>query len=131
MLRRQLLSRLCALLAWVAAGALAWPVLRFVTWRPRTHRDVVFKPEEQAPMASREGVCLVDGEDGLVALDMRCTHLCCTVTFDEDRGVFCCPCHGSVYDRSGRRIRGPAHEDLRRLPAERSPDGALVVRAPA
>ncbi len=135
MRRRQLLKLLNAVLATAAAAALAWPVLSFVTWRPRREREVVFMAEDQIPMASSQGVCLVPADQGLVApelvaLDLRCTHLCCLVAFDQADGVFRCPCHQSVYDSRGRRLRGPARDDLARLPAEQRPDGSLVVRVP-
>ena len=42
-----------------------------------------------------------------------CTHLGCVPTFGggEYHGWFC-PCHGSVYDTSGRIIKGPAPKNL-------------------
>lgn len=42
-----------------------------------------------------------------------CTHLGCVPTFGEGRyhGWFC-PCHGSVYDTSGRIRSGPAPKNL-------------------
>jgi ubiquinol-cytochrome c reductase iron-sulfur subunit len=42
-----------------------------------------------------------------------CTHLGCVPTFGEGdyRGWFC-PCHGSVYDTSGRIRKGPAPKNL-------------------
>ena len=138
--RRRVLELLNAALGAALAAAVAWPVLSFVTWRPRREREVVFGPEDQAPMTCRQGVCLASPDPGTdssgtaapeaVALDLRCTHLCCVVTFDRSRGVFRCPCHHSVYDDAGRRLRGPADEDLARLPVERRPDGSLVVRVP-
>ena len=111
---------------------------------------MVFGPGDQTPMACRRGVCLVSPDPGcdgpgmvapgvvspevvapeLIALDLRCTHLCCLVTLDRAGGVFRCPCHHSVYDRQGRRLHGPAGEDLGRLPVQRRPDGSLVVRVP-
>jgi ubiquinol-cytochrome c reductase iron-sulfur subunit len=42
-----------------------------------------------------------------------CTHLGCVPTFGEgDYGGWLCPCHGSVYDTSGRIRRGPAPLNL-------------------
>ena len=55
--------------------------------------------------------------DGLLALYQKCPHLGCVVpwrpddpTMDtiEPKGRFNCPCHGSIYDRYGQIIRGPA-----------------------
>lgn len=40
-----------------------------------------------------------------------CTHLGCVPNRDDDGG-WLCPCHGSMYDASGRVIRGPAPKNL-------------------
>lgn len=42
-----------------------------------------------------------------------CTHLGCVPTFQGgDYGGWLCPCHGSIYDTSGRIRRGPAPKNL-------------------
>lgn len=51
---------------------------------------------------------LINNEDGLLALYWKCPHLGCTVPWNEDSGEFQCPCHGSIYDRRGVLIAGPA-----------------------
>jgi ubiquinol-cytochrome c reductase iron-sulfur subunit len=40
-----------------------------------------------------------------------CTHLGCVPNRDPEGG-WLCPCHGSMYDASGRVIRGPAPKNL-------------------
>mgnify|MGYP003385468408 CR=1 FL=1 len=40
-----------------------------------------------------------------------CTHLGCVPNRNADGG-WLCPCHGSMYDGSGRVIRGPAPKNL-------------------
>jgi Rieske Fe-S protein len=55
-----------------------------------------------------------------------CTHLGCTV--DIAAAGLLCPCHGSLYDREGRVVHGPAMQPLPRYPATVTPDGRLVVR---
>jgi ubiquinol-cytochrome c reductase iron-sulfur subunit len=40
-----------------------------------------------------------------------CTHLGCVPNRDPEGG-WLCPCHGSMYDESGRVIRGPAPKNL-------------------
>ncbi len=49
-------------------------------------------------------VRLADG--GFLALSSRCTHLGCTVGWDEERKTFPCPCHGSTFDLRGE-VTGP------------------------
>lgn len=52
--------------------------------------------------------------EGFMALYWKCVHLGCTVPWSppEDPGVFHCPCHGSIYDITGKRIAGPAPRSL-------------------
>src|SRR5262249_6078367 len=53
------------------------------------------------------------GKASYIVLQANCTHLGCVPTFAEGayHGWFC-PCHGSVYDTSGRIRRGPAPKNL-------------------
>jgi len=48
------------------------------------------------------------------AVSLTCTHQGCTVQLAED-GKFHCPCHGAVYDRQGKVLKGPAQRDLPRF----------------
>lgn len=68
-------------------------------------------------------VCLPlkGGGKGLLALYRRCTHLGCVVPWlpeepSEDSlaplGRFHCPCHGSIYNRYGEVVSGPAPRPL-------------------
>ncbi len=53
------------------------------------------------------------GKPEYLIIEAGCTHLGCIPTFAEGayNGWFC-PCHGSVYDTSGRIRSGPAPENL-------------------
>jgi len=53
------------------------------------------------------------GHPEWLILEANCTHLGCIPTFAEGayHGWFC-PCHGSVYDTSGRIRHGPAPKNL-------------------
>jgi cytochrome b6-f complex iron-sulfur subunit len=55
-------------------------------------------------------VRLADG--GFLALASRCTHLGCAVPWDEERQVFPCPCHASVFDMRGDVLSPPAPRAL-------------------
>ena len=59
------------------------------------------------------------GKLGVMALYWKCKHLGCTVPWkpDEDYnqykgGIFHCPCHGSIYTRTGQNVGGPAPAPL-------------------
>lgn len=68
------------------------------------------------------------------ALSAICTHLGCTTDWKpggipqhpHPEGVIACPCHGSVFSKTGRVLRGPATRDLDRF-RMRLEDGKLVV----
>ena len=53
-----------------------------------------------------------DGE--LHAVSARCTHLGCTVRFNDAERSWDCPCHGSRFDLTGKVLEGPAVHDLER-----------------
>ncbi len=55
-------------------------------------------------------VRLTDG--GLLALYHRCTHLGCTVPYDQEAGAFICPCHSSQFDLQGEVQNPPAPRPL-------------------
>lgn len=51
------------------------------------------------------------------AFDMHCTHLSCPYNWsgaNGTEGVFACPCHGSVFNKDGSVLNGPAFVPLRR-----------------
>ncbi len=63
--------------------------------------------------------------EGFLALWQRCPHLGCSVPWDANgpsldsiapQGRFNCPCHGSLYDRYGQIIAGPAPRPMDLFP---------------
>jgi cytochrome b6-f complex iron-sulfur subunit len=57
---------------------------------------------------------LADG--GFLALSSRCTHLGCTVPWDEKTKTFPCPCHASTFDLQGNVLAPPAPRALDLFP---------------
>ena len=55
-------------------------------------------------------VRLADG--GFLALHRQCTHLGCSVPWDEAAGRFACPCHASAFDLRGEVLAPPAPRPL-------------------
>lgn len=54
-----------------------------------------------------------------------CKHRGCTV--DVEGAALVCPCHGSMYGRDGRVLRGPTQAPLDRFPATLTTSGELVI----
>ncbi len=55
-------------------------------------------------------VRLSDG--GFMALSLKCTHLGCSVMWNEEKKEFLCPCHASSFDPFGEVINPPAPRAL-------------------
>jgi cytochrome b6-f complex iron-sulfur subunit len=56
---------------------------------------------------------LMKKSDGTVsAMSMLCTHVCCQCEYSGASNEIYCPCHGSVFDQSGKVLRGPAQQAL-------------------
>jgi len=51
-------------------------------------------------------------DGGFIALSLRCTHLGCSVSWEEDKNRFICPCHSSAFDISGEVLNSPAARAL-------------------
>ena len=58
--------------------------------------------------------CLDDGS--FLALSKTCTHLGCSLPWDEKQHKFICPCHGSTFDLRGVVLTAPAVRPLDMYP---------------
>jgi cytochrome b6-f complex iron-sulfur subunit len=60
---------------------------------------------------------LIRSEDGgFLALSLICSHLGCSVLWDQTKNQFICPCHSSAFDRLGNVINSPAPRPLDYFP---------------
>jgi len=65
--------------------------------------------------AGRLYVChLNDG--GFLAVSIKCTHLGCSVNWDEEKKEFLCPCHHSMFSLNGDVVNPPATRALDTYP---------------
>ncbi len=55
-----------------------------------------------------------------------CPHLGCRYKWHPDKNEFICPCHGSVFSKTGKVLGGPAPRPLDTLP-HKITDGELYV----
>lgn len=71
------------------------------------------------PGGSGKPIMIVRGEgDKFSAFSLKCTHLGCTVGWNEAARSFDCPCHGSRFQADGSVLRGPAKQPLTGYPVE-------------
>jgi len=94
-------------------------LFRYLTPRSGSKRTVLVScadadvPPNGALVFQDQRIALMRNQGGLYALSLVCTHLGCTVTVSA--AELACPCHGSVFDREGRVVKGPADRALGRL----------------
>jgi 3-phenylpropionate/trans-cinnamate dioxygenase ferredoxin reductase component len=93
-------------------------------------------------LAGHGGLVSVDGkqlavyrdeEGATVELSPRCTHMGCTVDWNDTARTWDCPCHGSRFAADGSIVHGPAAEPLERVGGS-APSGngsAAPASAPA
>jgi len=121
--RRSFLRALWVGLGVVALAEAAWVVSSFL--RPRrapggqaTDPIVVAGPAERFEVGTvtafpRGRFYLARLEDGgFLALGRECTHLGCTVAWEEEEKRFLCPCHASACDLRGAVLSPPASRAL-------------------
>ena len=71
-------------------------------------------PGQAAIVSGAEGDRAVyrDSSGGLHAVSAACTHMGCTVSWNEAESSWDCPCHGSRFAPDGRVLHGPALSPL-------------------
>jgi len=70
---------------------------------------------------------LQDG--GFLAISTKCTHLGCTVQFQNKENKFMCPCHASAFNKYGEVLAPPATRALDLFPITISKGKLLVDTA--
>lgn len=56
-----------------------------------------------------------DAQGEVHAVSLTCTHLGCTVHWNDAEQSWDCPCHGSRFSTDGHVLNGPASKNLDRL----------------
>ena len=70
--------------------------------------DATGRGDAQGVFAVRTG----SGNEVNLVLEQTCRHLGCPVAWTSSSSTFNCPCHGSVFNKGGDRIAGPAPAPL-------------------
>jgi len=122
--RREALGRVGRILGWVVAAECAGGIALYLWPRKAKPREgayggVVtagpvdsFAPGQVAAFAKGQFYLARLEDGGFLALSRRCTHLGCTVPWDEKSKRFLCPCHASAFDERGSVLSAPAPRPL-------------------
>jgi cytochrome b6-f complex iron-sulfur subunit len=65
-------------------------------------------------------------DGGFLALSLICSHLGCTVLWDDRKQQFICPCHSSAFNKMGNVINSPAPRPLDYFPISISAGKVMV-----
>ncbi len=79
------------------------------------------KTDQDAFVTTREPVqvwIIKKSTDDIKAFSPVCPHLGCRYSWDEEKKLFICPCHNSVFTIEGKVSSGPAPRGLDELPVE-------------
>ena len=63
-----------------------------------------------------------DPEGDLHCVGVSCTHLGCTVQWNQAETSWDCPCHGSRFSTEGEVLNGPAVKPLEQVTGQNSVD---------
>jgi len=125
--RRTFLKTAIGVLGAVYAGAVGYPVYRYLSSSVEesllesavnevTLDNALSLPKNSALMFKfgASPAMLIHQPDGTwTALSAVCTHLGCTPGYQPDKKIIYCPCHGGVYDpHTGANISGPPPKPL-------------------
>jgi arsenite oxidase small subunit len=69
---------------------------------------------------------ILQADGSLIAFSTLCTHVCCQLQYDPALKELGCPCHGSIFDATGKVLQGPASVDLPRVTLRVDSNGYIV-----
>ncbi|HKW06913.1 MAG TPA: ubiquinol-cytochrome c reductase iron-sulfur subunit [Candidatus Dormibacteraeota bacterium] len=70
---------------------------------------------DNAPGDLAFGAFIVKSGSNLEVFAQNCSHLGCSINFNQDAKTFDCPCHGSRFHLDGTVLHGPAQNPLSHL----------------
>lgn len=118
----------------LGAGVLVYPLWRFIRFSTPRKPELVKVEEKLLPgevFLDPDFILFREDEGEKVwALSRTCTHLGCRLHYSVEKKLLICPCHASKFTREGKRIAGPAKEDLPRLEVEKmgkGPEDGYIV----
>ena len=124
--RRSFLGRLWLALGLATVAELGWIGFSFFRPRPRVRAAAqklivagsvdLFPPGSVTPFPQGKFYLARLPDGGFLALSKNCTHLGCSLPWDEKKQEFVCPCHGSAFNIRGEVNQPPAPRALDLFP---------------
>ena len=71
-----------------------------------------FKPNSVTPFRSGKFYLSRLSDGGFLAMSLKCTHLGCSVGWNENKNKFVCPCHSSSFEINGNVVSSLAPRAL-------------------
>jgi quinol---cytochrome c reductase iron-sulfur subunit, bacillus type len=68
-----------------------------------------------------------ESPDDILVLSSRCTHLSCTVKWNQEANAFICPCHDAKFSPDGKVLAGPPPEPLGHFAYSVDADGVITI----
>jgi cytochrome b6-f complex iron-sulfur subunit len=136
--RREFFSQVWRILGLVALGELVFftvsmlrPGRKFQKENPTSSIKVAGNVEDFAVnsvIADRinKYFLIRTSDGGFLALSITCSHLGCSVIWDDEKKQFICPCHSSSFDKMGNVLNSPAPRPLDYYPVSINAGKVLV-----
>jgi Rieske Fe-S protein len=116
------------ILGWIAAGEISLftiSLLKPSSERNKSKQDSTIKiignvedfaVNSVTPDRVNKLYLVREPDGGFLALSLTCSHLGCSVAWDETTNQFVCPCHASSFDKVGNVLNSPAPRPLDYFP---------------
>jgi cytochrome b6-f complex iron-sulfur subunit len=84
-------------------------------------------PLDSVTLDVNSGIYIIHSQEGFFSLSAVCTHLGCLTAWKPEENRIACPCHGSKFEQTGKKIEGPAPRPLPWKLISINEDGDLLV----
>ena len=121
-------------------GATVYPISRYL-WPPQMTEgsvsdvvaaksgDLAVNSGKIFRFGSRPGLLVRTPQGDLKAFSAVCTHLGCTVQYDDQASVISCACHNGKFDLNGQVISGPPPKPLEAYKVNVRGDDVVVSKS--
>lgn len=138
--RRGFLGKVVGGIGAAVALSTLYPVVRYIIPPPvkeveSVNELVVGKASEVAENTgkiyqfNKDKVLVINDNGKLTACSAVCTHLGCSVGWDNAQNLIFCPCHGAKYKQTGEIISGPQPKPLAPFKVRVEGEDLIIAKA--